>query len=375
MASKDNFLKAHWDWLAAGAGVGVFVFSAVVFVGRLGTSPEDGAMRCEARLRAAKPAHEGVPPADMTVFQSVFRTAKTPPKLVEVDAKRGNFLASDTRIVCKAEKDASGKAPKSCGRPIPMDSKKCPFCAAVQDTGVTKEEESVKKMREWSARYGVNLALRPDDDTDKDGFTDLEEYEAAQTVGRSTDPKDPSSHPDYLDSLFVEGEMKQTMLPFYLQSLSPMPNGYRYNFRDFTRKNAYGQLTVYRVLKGEKVGKTGYTVGDHSKKVIERVVPGSKGKLKRKVEVVSVELIRADGRKIVAAENDRSVPVDREATLVFRRGEGKRFVVKPGDEITLYNRKYKIVSFGEDSKKPEVKVLDMTAKAEFTLTASGRKQP
>lgn len=374
MASKENFFKAHWDWLVAAGGVAVFVASAVVFAGRLGTSPEDGAMRCEMRLKAARPAHEGVPPADMTVFQAVFRTAKTPPALVEVDSKKGNFLASDTRIVCKAEKDASGKSPKSCGRPIPMDSKTCPFCAVVQDTGVTKEEEGAKKMREWSARYGVNLALRPDEDSDKDGFTDMEEFEAAQTLGRATNPKDPMSHPDYLDSLFVEGEMKQTMLPFYLQSLSPVPNGYRYNFRDFVKKDAYGQQMVYRVLKGEKIGNTGYTVGNHAKKTVERVVPGSKGKLKRKVEVVSVELVRQDGKKVVAAENERRVPVDRQATLVFRRGEGKKFEVKVGDEISLYNRKYKVVAFGADSKNPEVTVLDVTAKTQSTVTASGRKQ-
>jgi hypothetical protein len=374
MASKDNFFKSHWDWLVAGGGMVLFAVSAVVFIGRLGTSPEDGAMRCEARLKAARPAHEGVAPADMTVFQSVFRTAKTPPSLVEVDSKRGNFLASDTRIVCKAEKDASGKAQKSCGRPIPMNSQKCPFCAVVQDTGVTKEEEGVKKMREWSARYGVNLALRPDEDSDGDGYTDMEEFEAAQTLGRSTNPKDAMSHPDYLDSLFVEGEIKQTMLPFYLQSLSPVRNGFRYNFRDFSKKDAYGQQMVYRVLKGEKIGNTGYTVGNHMKNVIERVVPGSKGKLKRKVEVVSVELVRNDGRKIVAAENERRVPVDSQATLVFRRGDGKRFVVKQGDEITLYKRTYKILSFGENSKNPEVKILDVTAKTESLITASGRKQ-
>ena len=209
---------------------------------------------------------------------------------------------------------------------------------------------------------------------DKDGFTDMEEFEAAQTLGRSTNPKDPLSHPDYLDSLFVEGEMKQTMLPFYLQSLSPVPNGYRYNFRDFAKKNAYGQQMVYRVLKGEKIGNTGYTVGNHAKKTIERVVPGSKGKLKRKVEVVSVELVRKDGKKVVAAENERRVPVDRQATLVFRRGEGKRFEVKVGDELSLYNRKYKVLAFGDDSKNPTVTVLDVAAKVQSVITLSGRKQ-
>ena len=62
MASRENFFKAHWDWLAMGGGIAVLIVSMAVLISRLGMSPEDGALRCEMRLKAAKPAHEGVPP-------------------------------------------------------------------------------------------------------------------------------------------------------------------------------------------------------------------------------------------------------------------------------------------------------------------------
>ena len=377
MASKENFFKAHWDWLVAGAGLALLAASAALFAGRLGTSPEDGARRCEMRLKAAKPAHEGVTAADMTIFQAVFRAAKSPPSMVELDPKKGSFLASDTRIVCKAEKDAvgkDGKPQKGCGRPIPMESKECPYCGVVQDTGVTKEEEGVRKMREWSARYGVDLILHPDNDTDKDGFTDMEEYEFAEKSGGSFSPKDADSHPDYLESLFVEGEMKQTFLPFFLQTVSPIPNGWRFNFRDASKKNAYGQAMVYSVLKDEEIGKTGFSVVKYEKKTEERVVPGTKGRMKRKVEIGCVELVRkSDGKKVSARENERRVPVDKQVTLTFRRGDTKHFTVKVGDEIELFSRKYQIVSFGEDPKNPEVKVRDVLAKTESTVTLNGKK--
>ena len=377
MASKENFFKAHWDWLVAGAGLLALAASAAMFASRLGLSPEDGALRCEMRLKAAKPAHEGVPAADMTVFQSVFRIAKAPPTMVEIDAKKGSFLASETRIVCKAEKDAAkdGKPVKGCGRPIPMDAKTCPYCGVVQDTGVTKEEEGVRRMREWSTRYGVDLVLHPDADTDKDGFTDMEEYEYALKHGVSSDPKDPTSHPDYIESLFVDGEMKQTLLPFYLQMVSPVPNGWRFSFRDTTKKNAYGQAMVYSVLKDEEIGKTGFTAVKYEKLQEERVVPGSKGKLKKKVDVSTVELVRkSDGKKIMAKVNERRVPVDKQVTLVFRRGGEKRFTVKQGDEIELFSRKYKVVALGYDPKNPEVKVLDLVTKKESVVTAGGKKE-
>ena len=376
MASKENFFKAHWDWLAMGGGIAVLIVSMAVLISRLGMSPEDGALRCEMRLKAAKPAHEGVPPADMTVFNSVLRTAKAPPTMMDIDSAKGSFLASGTRIVCKAEDDAvgaDGKPIKGCGRPVPIDAKSCPYCMVVQDTGITKEEEGIKKMREWSARYGVDVVKNPDADSDNDGFTDGEEYEFASNGGIS-DPKDPNSHPDYLDSLFVQGEMKQTVLPFYLQMVSPIPNGFRFAFRDFTKKNAYGQAMVYSVLLGEEIGKTGYTVAKHEKKFEERVVRGSRGK-KVKVAVSIVELVRkADGRKITARLNERKVPVDRQVDLVFRRGTEKRFTVKPGDKIKLLAREYRVVSFGGDVKSPEVRISDELTKVESTVTNNGKKQ-
>ena len=377
MASKENFFKAHWDWLVAGAGIAALLASAALFAGRIGQSPEDGAMRCEMQLKAAKPAHEGVPAADMTIFQTVFRTAKSPPSMVEFDPKKGSFLASETRIVCKAEKDAvgkDGKPIKGCGRPIPMEAKTCPYCAVVQDTGITKEEESVRKMREWSVRYGVDLNLHPDTDTDKDGFTDMEEYEYAAQKGVICNPKDATSHPDYLESLFVDGEMQQTFLPFYLQTVTPVPNGWRFNFRDVkNKKNAYGQSMVYSVLKDEEIGKTGFAAVKYDKRTEERVVPGSKGKLKKKVDVSAVELVRkSDGKRFIACVNERRVPVDRQVTLVFRRGGEKRFTVKPGDEIELLSRKYKIVALGDDSKNPKVTVLDVLLKKESVITSSGK---
>lgn len=374
MASKENFFKAHWDWIVAGLGIAAFIGSAAMFVNTLSVSPEDGAERCRQRLLSERPAHEGVPPADMTLFQSVFRRAKAPPKMVEIDAKNGSFLASSTRIVCKAEKGAvkDGKPVKGCGRPIPIEVKSCPFCGVVQDTGITKEEESVRKMREWSERYGVNLSLKPDVDTDKDGFTDLEEYEHSVKDGVAYNPKDADSHPDYLDFLFVDGAMKQTFLPFYLQTVSPVPNGWRFNFRDSTKKNAYGQATVYSVLKDEPIGKTGFVAVKYEKKSEERLVKGSKN-LKKSVDVSTVELVRkSDGKKVSARINEKVVPMDRQVTLAFRLGEGKTFTVKPGDEIELFSRKYSVVSLGDDAKNPKVRIKDILSKTETVVSADGK---
>jgi hypothetical protein len=132
---------------------------------------------------------------------------------------------------------------------------------------------------------------------------------------------------------------------------------------------------VYSVLKGEVIGKTGFEVVKHSKKIEERVVPGSNGKLKRKVEIQMVELVRkADGKKVIARLNERRVPVDRQLELVFRRGEEKKFTVKIGDVVKLFSKEYKVESFGGDVNAPEVTLSDGISKAMTVITNNGRKQ-
>ena len=112
----------------------------------------------------------------------------------------------------------------------------------------------------------------------------------------------------------------------------------------------------------------------YEKKFEERVVPGSKGRMKRKVEIGCVELVRkSDGKTVSAREGERRVPVDKQVSLVFRRGETKHFTVKVGDEIGLFSRKYQIVSFSDDPKNPEVKVKDILANTETTVTSNGKK--
>ena len=104
-------------------------------------------------------------------------------------------------------------------------------------------------------------------------------------------------------------------------------------------------------------------------------MPGSKGKLKKKVDVSMVELVRKDDGKVVSARvNERRVPVEKQVSLSFRRGAEKNFTVKAGDEISLFARKYRILSLGEDAKNPEVRVMDILTKSEVSVTPNGKKR-
>ena len=115
MTGKESFFKAHWDWLVA--VLGLAAVAAVLLLPMLVTSGEDAASDVQAQLSSAKPAHDGVEPADRQLLQRAFQKVRNPPSLSEVDAKKPNFLSSERRIFCRAEEGGDPK--KACGRPIP----------------------------------------------------------------------------------------------------------------------------------------------------------------------------------------------------------------------------------------------------------------
>ena len=366
-ARKENFFSSHWDWLVCGAGLLALAGAGAVLAMGLGSSPEGAAAQFEAGLSAVKPMHEGVEEADLSVLQGSYRGAKTPPLLGVVDPKKANFLGSERRIVCQ-QGDPDVKE-KSCGRPIPADAIECPFCHAKQM--VAKVEIDLDHdgiPNDWEAKYSFNQndAADANLDPDRDGFTNLEEYQAG------TDPRDPDSHPDYLDSLFVSGEMKQKFLPFYFKEANPIPgNTFRLTFLRLDTKSAYDNK--FSVKVGEMIksadGKinTGYVAKSYTPKTVQQAIRGSKDGGKRAVDVSTVELVRKDGKTLVARIGDRRIPVEALIDLVYRRGDEKTFTVAAGSEIELNGRKYRVVKLEPSGKSCKVTILDLKTKKEKIL--------
>ena len=113
-----------------------------------------------------------------------------------------------------------------------------------------------------------------------------------------------------------ENKSQKELLPFYFATYTPIPNGrHRFNFYDNKgKKNAHGNVMVYSVLKGEEIGKSGFIVTGYENKTESRVVPGSGSRLKKTVDVSTVEITRlSDGYKFNLLIGDRQcyVPIER----------------------------------------------------------------
>lgn len=359
--AKENFFSAHWDWLVALLGVLALVGAGLSAAEAFGTSEDDARAEADARIKGKKPAHEGVAATDLTVLNNAFNALKKPPTLSEVMAKKGSFLASERRVVCKA---ADGS--QACGMPIPAGLEVCPLCKAKQSiVKVELDSDHDGLPNDWEAKYGLNPndASDAEKDADGDGFTNLEEYAA------KTNPTDKFSHPEYIDFLTVQGGLKETYLPFYFKEANPIPGGHRITFLRTDSKSKIDNKFMTKV--GEEIAsedgkiKTGYMLKQYDEKHEKRKIAGSKSGQEKSVNVSTVTLVRTtDKKELVARIGERKVPVESEAELFYDRNGGKKFVVHVGQEIDLNGEKWRIIRASAKGKGAEVVLLNEQTKKE-----------
>ena len=351
--SEGGFFAAHWDWLAAGAGLAALAVGVVMFVTSGGTDPDENADALVRRLMADKRSETGVKPVEMAQLERALQLATKPPVVAEVAAEGGSFLVSPKRVFCAL-----------CHKPIPGDAKKCPLCKGDQPEPekVALDTDGDGLPDDWEKKFGLDAATADADaDTDADGFTNAEEFAAG------TDPSDKKSHPDYFDSLKLVMPLKETVLPFFLEKAENLPGGkIRYYFRDPKAKNDYGgRGRQYNPLEGEEIGKTGFVVKGLEKKTVKVKVAAVKGEkaLERPREVLFATVERKeDGKKLVLRDDEKRTPVDIQATLAFSRGEPSEFVVVPGTAFKLHGNAYKVVEIKNVGKGAKVTIEDPLGK-------------
>lgn len=355
-ANNKNFVVAHYEWLALGAAVLALVGAAVYAFGAFGVDPEEASADAVAQFRrpASKDGETGVKPADLEEYEraAALLDAKKVPHVSDITTKEGSFLASAARVFCE-----------HCRRPMPFGSETCPFCKQapkLKELPVTVVDADDDGMiDEWEKKYGLDPADPADASLDKDGdgFTNLEEFIA------KTDPTNKNDHPDYLDSLTISLPLLETKLPFVFEKVMKLPSGYRFYFKDPSKKNDYGQRgRQYTPLAGEDIGDTGYAVISYNAKSEKRTIQsvGSEKALEKTVDVSTATIERkSDKRRFELLVGSRKhIAVDVQAKLIYNRGEMKEMKVVAGDTIDLNGSKYTIKSVEALGKGAKVTVAD-----------------
>ena len=354
--NKQGFVAAHWDWLAAGiAALALIGGAAFYFISAQGDPEEEAEEAVRALESVGRRSDTGVVAVEMKPYADASKAVKSPAKLAEVADKQGSFLVSKRRVYCPL-----------CEAPIPDGLEKCPVCGKE----MPKEAASLDKdgdgmPNEYELKYGLNPELDDrEDDKDGDDFSNWEEFVA------KTDPSDPKSHPDYLDSLKLELPLMETTLPFYFNGVRPLPgNKFRHEFFDPSKKNDHGKKgLIYSVLEGEEIGKSGFVVKGYEKKEERRKIKGSG--LEKMVDVSEVTIERqSDKKKLVLQLGEKRKAVDVQAKLVYDRRGIKEFVVVPGDSIELNGTKYKVLLVKRNGKGAEVLLENVLTSAKKSIQA------
>jgi hypothetical protein len=135
-------------------------------------------------LEDRSPRHALAAPADRALFEEANRLLEQPTQLAP--PVRG-MMVPERRVRCV-----------NCERPIPYDATNCVYqkCQAFQppDPEIPKDKDRDGMLDEWEERYSLDPG-NPDDaaqDSDADGFTNLEEFTF------QTDPRDATKYPPVL---------------------------------------------------------------------------------------------------------------------------------------------------------------------------------
>lgn len=354
--NNRNFLAARYEWIALGFAVLVLVGAIAYAFVSFSEDPEESAADIAARYHrpSSSLTDTGIKKVDLAEYQraTTLLDSKKVPRIADVAVKDGCFLASAGRVFCEF-----------CHRPMPIAAAECPFCKKapeVKEIPMTVADTDGDGLPdEWEKKYGLNLNDPADatQDLDGDDFTNLEEFLA------KTDPTNKNDHPDYLDSLTINLPLVETKLPFFFEKVMKLPAGYRFYFKDPTRKNDYGKRGVqYTPLAGEEVGKTGYTVVSYNEKSEKRKIKavGSEKALEKTVDVSTATIERkSDKRRFdLLVGSNKLISVDVQAKLFYNRGTAKELKVVKGDVIDLSGTKYTVKNIEAVGKGAKVTLED-----------------
>lgn len=374
---NKNFFAAHYEIVALGVGVLALAGGAAFYALSLGADPDEAASASAGEVARMKPSETGVKELDMAKMNQAVKLTRNPVQTKAVTDGTENFLTSERMVRCMNAKCGKVISP-SRQRQKKEDGEfavKCPFCQEWQEEEhkVVLDTDGDGIPDKWEIRYGLNPKDPADAaaDTDKDGFTNLEEYQlsaAEAKNGIKYDPTDRTSHPSYLDSLKLVLPLKETYMPFVFTAANKIPGGWRCDFVDPSRKDDYGRPGRKISVKcGSKVvdesGKEkvdyGFTLKSYTAKSEKREKKGMAG-MKVDVDVSEVELVRErDGKQVklvISRPRAKPISVDVQATLVYERGETKSFDVVSGAEIDLNGTKYKVSGIKTVGKGAEVTV-------------------
>lgn len=315
------WLKTAFDKVVLFVALFGLLLSLILLIVMVGREREKMAdlSRKQEQTRNLSPAARLM---DMTFLDEGVEALQAPE---QIPAWSNRLMTAELRVSCV-----------KCGRPIPVNANVCPFrnCGAQQPAVLVtvniKDSDLDAMPDEWEIKHGLNPnADDASQDTDADGFTNLEEYQAG------TDPRDPNSHPDYATKLRVL-KIGRTPMPLSFQGVQRLST----NDVRFLLQNKQLRRDTYAKL-GDTVD--GYKLVKYDEKKVKVKKGGGTFEVEEDVSVLTVSKDNKTIPLTIHGVNQGEIG----ANLIFLVDQTK-MVVKIGDVIKLKNNSYKIIDIKKD---------------------------
>ena len=322
---KSSWLNQNYDKLILVVVLVVLLASALFLVFSIG---KDRRALAEATWEQLGSEVKKAQPIDMASYQLIKTQIDQPFQATQTVSR---MMVSELRVTC---------VNVECGKPIPYSASECPFCNTKQPVIVRPEEmdsDADGLTDQVEQKLGLN-PLDPDDataDTDSDGFSNIEEYQAGTSL------TDPASFPSPSAKLRL-GRVATTPFMFLFKGISQIsqtPGGERYqlNLRSLERTFFVGmgeEVEGFKVIKYEPA--TNDIPPVITLQQAEKTIRLVMGKTLTQEEMVAI--------------------------LVFMI-DSSRYRVRVGDVFKIREQEYKVI----DIKRNEVLIRDLTFNKDMTV--------
>jgi len=355
--AKDSSLLRQYDRIAAVVVLALLIGS-LAFLVFSGLALQKEAEQYSNDLEGREPKSAQIKAVDLAADEALAARVRTPGKSellpVRNDASAANLFTPAQRLLCVA-----------CARPIPWNAAACSYCTAKQPAektvdirAVDSDGDGMPDYWEIEHKLGPKNAADADGDADKDGFTNLEEFEA------KTDPNDAKSHPAYEGRMTLKA-IAGTVLPIRAINKMELPRTKDADGKDvrhfqitFVSVDAEGNpgAVPLRVKDGELVGKTGFRFVRYNELPTKKITIEN-GQV-RFINVSTLDLQReTDGKVVQIVFWDKDNPdwpgeplFEQRATLEIDLPGVEPLEVVQGQTFAVKGETYTVKAIDADSK-------------------------
>lgn len=326
-----NVIKTYYDKVIAILAFTALVVS-VVFVGVRMATMDSMQNAYSKKISKISVPHPNAANVEVSSYEAA-ETDLNSPQLIPAYSNNLFAFAPEERVWCT-----------ECRFPISFRLDTCSYCGTHQPTNSLPPPEDFDDdgiSDAWELEYGLNPKDPSDalEDPDGDFFTNLDEFNAREAIGRSTDPGDKSDYPPIAVKMCI-ADIKTK--PFKLL------------FKSYSRSGPGGKLVYFLNSRTEAqtyYKKLGDYVGDYRiikfKQILKPVV---KNGIPREIDLSVLTLSRGK-ETIILTKGNELAHVEHTITVRFREDSSEYEISKPGDIFEVLGRKYVVKSIDTELRK------------------------